>query len=230
MKTLNFATLLLLSVAIIALSASCASEPEKTPEEKAKEKMEESINNLTEGLNEGKEALGEGLSEAMSGLEEAMGALQEGGSGGKAVNFRELKKLAPKKIGGIAQTDIEGSTGGALGIKASTVEATYKDGDKRIELQMVDAGGMGAIAMAAASWATVEIDKESSKGFERTTEIDGHKAYEKCYDGRCEIAVIIAKRIIVTLNSIGLTIKELRDALEDIGLDDLEDLAKSTAK
>ena len=37
-------------------------------------------------------------------------------------------------------------------------------------------------AMGLAAWANLSIDKEDSNGYERTTKIDGHKAYLKAVD------------------------------------------------
>lgn len=223
MKILKNASLLVL-LGLLFLAACTAPEPEKTKEEKAKEKINNALNDLANGLQEGAETSGENLSNALDKLGDELGNIDLNVD--EPVNFRELKKQLPKRIGGISLTDSEGSTSGIAGIKVSTLEATYKDGDKEVEVEIVDTGGLGAAAMAAASWMAMDVDRESSDSFERTTTIDGHKAYEKCEGNSCQLAVFVAKRFVVSLNSDGIGIKDLRKALKDIDLDDLEKLAK----
>ena len=75
-----------------------------------------------------------------------------------------------------------------------------------------------------AFWSNLEIDKETEDGFERTTEIDGHKAYMK-YDRRreqSEIAVIFDNRFLAVAKGKGIDFDDLQEIVEDLDLDDLE--------
>ena len=58
------------------------------------------------------------------------------------------------------RTKNEGETTGAMGFKVSTAKASFKDGDKRIEIEIIDVGGIGMAAMGMAAWSMAEIDKE----------------------------------------------------------------------
>ena len=115
-----------------------------------------------------------------------------------------------------------------FGLKISTAEAVYKDGDERIKINIVDGGGIGGLVKGMADWSTIEIDKESDKGYERTTTINGYKAFVK-WESRYQkssIALIIKDRFIVTLEGKNIDIDNLEGVLDDIDLNDLEDLVE----
>ena len=66
----------------------------------------------------------------------------------------------------------------------------------------------------------------SEHGYERTTLIDGHKAYEK-YDGRSEtgeISIIVEDRFIVNIKGDNIREKDLQTALRKLDLSGLERL------
>ena len=93
--------------------------------------MGEELGNIGENVSE---SVNENFSEAMSKLGESLEGLSKNKDGEKVepISHRELKKFMPDKFGSIERTDYEGQTSGALGVKISTSEATYKDGDKRV--------------------------------------------------------------------------------------------------
>ena len=69
-----------------------------------------------------------------------------------------------------------------------------------------------------AAWSNVEVDRESEDGYERTTTIDGHKAYEK-YDSktqRGEYSVIVDDRFIVTMEARNVDEDDFKDAFRQI--------------
>ncbi|MCB9285336.1 MAG: hypothetical protein H6563_14800 [Lewinellaceae bacterium] len=202
MKTLNH-----LMVLFALLFAACGGQSEEAKQEKeiqkAADKMEEAANQMRDALK------GNDKDEKK-----------------EVVDWRELQNLLPKKIDGISRTDESGETAGALGFNVSQTEGIYEKGDRRIQMQIIDTGGLAGLIKASAAWASVKIDKEDRNGYERTTEIDGYKALEK-YDKNskhAEISVLVGSRFIVTLNADGVDMKELRDAIDDIGLKKLEKL------
>lgn len=136
------------------------------------------------------------------------------------VNFRDMKEILPNDLGGMEQTDNEGQTSGIMGFKFSTAKATYEEDKAKLEVKIIDIAGIGKLASKMADWSTLDIDKESKNGYERTTTIDGHKAYEK-YDAnrqKGKVAMIIDDRFIVDLEGRNVTEKQLRNAIEDINI------------
>jgi type II secretory pathway pseudopilin PulG len=67
------------------------------------------------------------------------------------IDFRKLKELLPATAAGLSRTEATGKKNGAMGM------------------------------MGLAAWSIAEVDKETATGYEKTTKIDGNKAYEK-YD------------------------------------------------
>jgi len=200
--------LILLALPFALLFSACAGQ---TEEEKAEQEIQEAANKMEEAAND---------------LADALTNRDGEGKNKEVVDWRKLRDLLPSKIDGIARTDESGETAGAMGFNISQTEGIYEKGDRRIELQIVDTGGLSGLISTSAAWASVTIDKEDRYGFERTTEIDGYKAFEKYDKGSdsAEISVLVGSRFIVTLNGKGVNIKELRNALDDIGLKKLERL------
>jgi hypothetical protein len=165
----------------------------------------------------------ENLADAMNKVQEAMKEVNNGEEV-EVVNFRELKEMLPDKAAGLPNTDKSGETTGVMGIKISTAEAEYKEGDKRIEMTIIDTGGLGMAMMGVAQWSTVTVDKESDDGYERTTTIEGHKAFEswnnKSQSG--EVAVIVNKRFVVQADGRNVDMNDLKKALKSVNFNKLE--------
>lgn len=162
---------------------------------------------------------GGGASGEPKNIEEAMSevqkALQGDGEKKEVVDFRELKKLLPEKLAGLERTAHSGEKAGAMGFNMSTAKAEYRDGDKELEAVIVDFAGVGAALMGMAAWATVEIDREDENGYERTTTVEGYKAFEK-YNSRNksgELSVLVGERFIVTLKGRNIEEADFKKAI-----------------
>ena len=142
------------------------------------------------------------------------------------VDFRKLKEMLPSRAGGLERTEATGEKNGAMGFSISQAEAKYERGETNMEVNIVDTGGVGGMAMMGmAAWAMAEVDKETATGYEKTTTIDGHKAYEK-YDNEGkdgELNVIVGDRFIVTVKGRNVSMDQMKDTLDDV---DLSKLAK----
>ncbi len=141
------------------------------------------------------------------------------------IDFRELKALLPVTTGNLKRTEATGEKTGAMGFTISMAKGQYSgDGDASLSLEIVDTGGIAGMAtMAMAAWAMAEIDKETATGYEKTTKIDGYKAFEK-YDSESksgEINVLVADRYIVNIHGNNISVDRMKDALEDIDLSKL---------
>lgn len=143
------------------------------------------------------------------------------------IDFRKLKDLLPDKAGGLDRTEATGEKSGAMGFTVSTAEAKYKGGEKSINIEIVDTGGIAGVStMALAAWSMAEIDKETTTGYEKTTTIDGHKAFEK-YNTESksgELNVLVADRYVVNVQGDNVSIDQLKDVLGEINLAKLSGL------
>ena len=144
------------------------------------------------------------------------------------VDFRKLKEFLPEKIAGFKRTEVSGEKNGAMGFTLSTAEASYNgSNDASIHLEILDTGGIaGAATMAMAAWTMADIDKESDTSYEKTTQLDGYKAFEK-YDSQSksgELNLLVADRYVVNVNGNNVTMEQMKNALADLNLNRLADL------
>ena len=96
------------------------------------------------------------------------------------VDFRDLKALLPESTANLKRTEATGEKTGAMGFTVSMAKGQYLgEGDASISIEIVDTGGIAGMAtMAMAAWTMADIDKETATGYEKTTKIEGFKAYE----------------------------------------------------
>jgi hypothetical protein len=151
------------------------------------------------------------------------------GRAAESVDFRTLRDLLPEELEDFERTDASGEKTGVAGFSFSQAEGEYRsdDGERRLSLQIVDAGGVGQMAMLGASWLQMDVDRENSDGYERTTEFEGYPAFEKLRGGdrpRAELQFVVADRFFVSANGQNVEMDELKEALEEIDFDELEDL------
>jgi hypothetical protein len=143
------------------------------------------------------------------------------------VDFRELKALLPETIANLKRTEATGEKTGAAGFTVSMAKGQYADADVSLSLEIVDTGGIAGIGtMAMAAWAMADIDKETETGYEKTTKVEGYKAFEK-YDNQSksgEINVLVADRYIVNVHGNNITVDRMKGALADLDLDKLSGL------
>jgi hypothetical protein len=175
---------------------------------------------------------------AASAIKEMGSALQEIADDAEAgvtvepVDFRELRDLLPEMLAGLPRTDASGEKTGLGGMNISNatasyygeteeIEATGRQRTPYLEVKVTDLGAIRGMAlMSFAAWTIVDIDKESSSGYERTITIEGHPGYEN-FGGRGEspygeVQVFVAKRFLVTIEGREIEWERVRAALDQI--------------
>lgn len=182
------------------------------------------VNIDNEGIEEAAKLFGTKINEAVNNIN--ININDKEGDKIETVSFRELKKLLPYEVAGVERIEAGGQKSGMFGLKVSTAEAKYEEGNKWAKVTIVDVGGIGMAIRRFADWSTMEIEKETRDGYEHTTEIDGHKAFIKWNNNsqRGEINVIVKDRFIINIEGKNIDIEDLEEVLEDIDLSDLEDL------
>lgn len=144
------------------------------------------------------------------------------------VDFRKLKELLPEEISGFKRTEASGEKQGAMGFTISRAEAKYSgDADASLKVEILDTGGIAGVAtMALAAWTMADIDKETPNGYEKTTKVEGHKAFEKfnSNSNSGELNVLVADRYVVNVKGKNRTMDELKNVLAELDLDKLSEL------
>lgn len=204
-----------LSLMIFLLASGCGggqAEAEARQEaEKAAESMEDAATQMEE---------------AASKMEEAARKMREGETV-EVVDFRKLKEMLPEKLAGMDRKSSEGEKSGGFGMVFSSARATYKSDDNAsLEVNIVDSGGVGMVIMGMAAWSQIEVDRETEEGYERTTMVDGFKAFEK-YNNKTqsgEMSIIVDSRFIVTVNGRNITEAQLKEAIGGLDVGQLSNL------
>jgi len=198
----------------------------------AREAREEAEETLREARGEEHPAMEE-FAEAMGKLGEKLGNLGEAFSENKDVepiDFRKLQDLLPNRVAGLPRVDMEGERQGGMGIRISQATGTYERGENRITISIVDLGTLKGAAMLGLNWLEMDVDRENSRGFERTLRYEGfpaHEKYERNNDNtRFETTFIVVERYVVKVEGEGPDLDEddMEDAREEVDVDRLEAL------
>jgi len=205
-------------IVMVGILSACGGE---TIEEKLNRKISEAVSEAS-GTEVDVDNLKDAVKQATEKLENLdLNAMDDV----EVINFRELKKLMPADAAGLARTKHIGETTGAMGFTFSKAEASYGDGDKRVDATFIDSGGAGSLLMGMAGFANLNVDKETEQGSERTLDIDGNQAYEKYANrnGRItsELSVLVNERFIVTLKGKGVDVDALMSTYRDFDLGSL---------
>jgi len=206
-------SILLLSVIFILVSCGKGGDQ---PNEKQKSEEKTGIKSLDDFVDN--------VKEVQKGFEE--------GKKYEVVDFRDLKALLPEAVGDLTRANAEGEKTGAMGFTVSKAEADYNNEDysKRIDIEITDiSGATGFAGIAAWGWAMADIDKETETGYEKTIKYKGHKAYEK-YDSQGaygSIEVLVSGRFMVSVNGNGVSMGEIKSAIDQIDIGKLESMKEA---
>ena len=214
----NCSLVLFLCFTLLAFTTNCNNSNQESESEESEEIDTEESNDISININDEKINVS-GLQDAVKNMEEA---LSESTNGEKVevVDFRKLKELLPEKLLGMERVSHTGEKSGGFGIKVSTAKAKYEDDDKEMEIEITDTGGFGFAKMGLAAFNSVEIDKETDNGYEKTYTEDGIKYYEE-FDSRYNsgsLKAFIKKRFFVNIEGDGLEMKDFKNAIKKLKL------------
>lgn len=171
------------------------------------------------------------LSDAEASLEDALSKAAEAISGAindgekiETMNFRDIKAIIPKRLLGMDRVRFSGEKNGAMGITISQANAKFRNDEQWLKVDIVDGATSGIAKIGGMAWSTIEIDKESDDGYERTTTIDDYKVFESFSksSGKSELKWFYKDRYIISLEGKGLDGDDLRKALRRIDYEDLD--------
>jgi hypothetical protein len=216
----------------VVLGLGCKKEPPPPPPTsplaQALEQAAQAADHAGQAAQQGQLAARAGAQnaqQASANLAQAMqmlGGQNAGGPRVEPVNFRELKALLPESLPGFKRTSANGEKAGAMGVVMSQASADYSgDGGAHVGIKMIDVGSMsGPLALGLAGWASAEIDRETETGYEKSTVLGGHKAFEK-YDNRSkhgEVNVLVGNRFIVEVRGRDVKVDDLKAAVGKLDL------------
>lgn len=183
------------------------------------------------GKVEGKVTLPGGGTVDLSDMEKMSKQMEEAakdGSLSKAIDPEKLQAFMPEALpGGFTRDTISNQSGGAAGMNAASVDATFKRGDATITVNIMHSGAMGAMAGMAGAF-NVNANKQDSNGYMKTNTVNGRVITEEVDKGAglAKYAVVGKNGVIVTADGAGgATIDDVKGAVNAIGVEKLETLS-----
>jgi hypothetical protein len=156
-----------------------------------------------------------------------LGAAVGADSTAAALEPERLRGFVPDTLANLPRRSIAVQRSSPLGFMTSQANAEYgsEDGSARIQLEIFDAAGAAGI-MAMAGWAGTESESEGNGRRERVYSEGGRSIREEwdsnSNSGRYE--VLLGQRFIASVDGSGVTAEQLKAALAQIDLAQLERL------
>ena len=157
---------------------------------------------------------------------EGLGTLFGGGKRVDPIGIDQLKTFVPEAFGGMPKTSTSAEKTGLPGLMVSTAEARYGDGQRTIELDIVDTGGVSGL-VGIAAWAGIMGEKEDDQTVERTWKEGDrlmHEERAKQAGGTNEFALVLGGRFVVTAKGNGVELNDLKTAVGSLDLAKLESM------
>lgn len=129
----------------------------------------------------------------------AMQAMQQAG-GGPVVNWRQLAPYLPEKFEGYeARGELDGRTTSTGGMQFTEVKRRYKQGDKKLRIQITDTSMAGMLRAPFAMAAM--INEDSTRGYKKGTKLDGHSAIVEWESKRkrSKATALVGERFVVSI-------------------------------
>jgi hypothetical protein len=166
------------------------------------------------------------LSHALRGLDAS--ARQPDGDGSRSqIATETLRSFLPETLGGLPRTETSSAGGQFAGFGASSAEAVYSAGDKRITLRVSDLGAAGAL-MGLTGALGISGDQDTPTSYSRLSQKDGRTVAEE-YDRtaqRGSYGVVISNRFMVHADGASVSMDELHQAVASVDVARLEALGK----
>ncbi len=149
------------------------------------------------------------------------------GRGGEATNPAVYQPLLPAGIAGMRRTELSTGRGGIMGVEGSAATARYERPGANIELAVTDLGGAGALTGLIGSL-DIESSSERDGSYERVGKVDGRLTFEEYNAGAKDgsYGFLVGDRFLVLAEGEGVSMDELKAAVRQVDVDELEELAE----
>jgi hypothetical protein len=234
-------TSIALALAAAGYLAACGPSPEQIAREQAVKKLEEMGKEMEAAGKRAEAAANKGdAGAAMGEAMKALGVLAGGASAAagaasyEPIDFRKLREAMPAELAGFEKEGSEGSKNSAFGINVSEAKQTFKsaDGNKRVRFEITDPGSLAGPFALAHMWLNIEVDKETSSGYEKTSTVAGRRVHEKwnASGKHAEVQTVVGKRFLVEVDARGLDMNEVKALLTKIDISRLESMKEEGKK
>ncbi len=236
MKTITHFSLIPILCATALLTA-CGPSPEQVAREQAMKQLEQAAKDMEAAGKKMESATAKGGQDVGAAMGDAMKALgaMAGAAGGvvgsgsfEPIDFRKLKEALPQELAGFDKGDSSGEKNNAFGISVSEAKQSFRtaDGSKSVRFEITDPGSLAGPFALANMWMNIEIDKETSSGYEKTSTVSGRKLHEKWSKSgkNGEVTMIVGNRFMVQVNSNGIEMNDVKALLANVDIAKLESM------
>ena len=218
-----------------ALLVACGPSPEQAAREQAMKQLEQAAKDMEAAGKKMESATAKGGQDVGAAMGDAMKALgaMAGAAGGVAgagsfdpVDFRKLKEVLPQDLAGFEKGDSSGEKNNAFGISVSEAKQSFRtaDGSKSVRFEITDPGSLAGPFALANMWMNLDIDKETSDGYEKTSTVGGRKMMEKWNKGskHGEVTMVVGNRFMVEVDANGVDMNDVKALLAKVDVAKLE--------
>jgi hypothetical protein len=221
---------------LFVVLGGCGPSPEQLAREQARKKMEVAAKEMEAASKRAEAAANKGdvgaaMNEAMK-VFGSLGAAATGVAGAagagsyEPIDFRRLKELLPQELAGFEKSGNSGERTNMFGVSVSQVKQSFKsaDGKQNIDLEITDPGSLAGPFAIANAWFNLDIDKETDRGYEKTSTVAGRKLHEKWSKSNKQgtATLIVGNRFLVEIDGRGLEMNDLKALLAKIDLAKLD--------
>jgi hypothetical protein len=142
------------------------------------------------------------------------------------IHYKDLMAFLPDDAFGLTEEEPEGETGKLGEWQYSQASAEFHgDNGESVQVNIFDYAFIGAMYAPYRMMFAMGFSKESTKGYERSTEIMGFPGYEKWEkkSKREQVTVLVGKRFIVTVETHNIEEGQARELVESMNLLELAD-------
>lgn len=162
-----------------------------------------------------------------------LGAVLGGGADKvEALPPDRMKSFLPESLAGMPRKSVSAERNTALGFQVSKGQAQYGgDEGSPLSVEIMDVGGAQTL-MLLAGWASLEGEKESDSGYEKTYRQDGrlvHEEWDKSSQSG-KYAVVLGERFIAEVSGSAPSMDHLKAALTNLDLRGIESLKNEGRK
>lgn len=221
------------TISVAALLAACGPSPEQVAREESMKKLEQAAKEMEAAgkrMEAGAAKGGQEVGAAVGDMMKALGGLAGAAGGGsyEPIDFRKLKEALPQELAGFEKGESSGEKNNAFGIAVSEAKQSFRtaDGSKRVRFEITDPGSLSGPFALANMWMNVEIDKETSNGYEKTSTSGGRKLHEKWSKSgqHGSVQMVVGNRFMVDVDAQGIEMNELKSLIGKIDIARLESL------
>ena len=236
MKTTNL-LFLIPTFCVAALLTACGPSPEQVAREQAMKQLEQAAKEMEAAGKKLEGAAAKGGQDVGAAMGDAMKALgaMAGAAGGVVgsgsfdpIDFRKLKEALPQDLAGFEKGDSSGEKNNAFGISVSEAKQSFRtaDGSKSIRFEITDPGSLAGPFALANMWMNLDIDKETSSGYEKTSTVNGRKLMEKWNKSskHAEVHLVVANRFMVEVDARGVDMSDVKALLSKVDIAKLESM------